>query len=384
VPVAISELKVPARLLALSIAAALALSGCAGDAESAEPPITPEPVATQTQEPEPEPVYVAAPLNGVSYLEGSNEFLELPAFQGKIDNVGGAIPQFEMNRADIVWVTRVEGGLTRFIAVWHSDLPEAIGPVRSARPTDPAVAASAGGVFVVSDDRFSYLKDLRSVDMYVGREDTELPKKTTYRESTRRAPHNLMYRALDIAREHAAYGPPPQHFEFATGSERPSALVAGEAVNGFTVRYLNATSKWGAGTAAFNFDENGIALATGSANLPAWLRTQDGKVHNDSTGTQHRTRNVIVLENRLDFSIRDRTYGSIPRALLVENSGVAHIFTDGHYLKAKWSKGSLTDVIRYTLDDGQPVKFAPGNTWIEMMDLDTGKLAIDMMTAVAG
>jgi hypothetical protein len=384
VPFAIDSLKLPARAISLALAAALVLTGCSGDAEDAEPTGAPEPSATQTQEPEPEPVYVSAPLSGVQYLEGTNEFLALPAVQAKIDNVSAALPQLGLSRADVVWVTRVEGGLTRLIGVWHSDLPEAVGPVRSARPTDPAVAASAGGVFVASDDRFSYLRDLRDVDIYVGIEDTELSKDAAFREPSRVMPHNLMFRALQLAQEHSAFGPPPQHFEFATGTEGPTAVSSGEPVNGFTVRYLNATSRWDAGTAPFGFDAAGIALAEGSANLPAWLRTQDGQPHNDASGNQQRTRNVIVLENRLDFSIRDRTYGAIPRALLADNSGIAHIFTDGHYIKAKWSKGSLTDVIAYTTDDGQPVKLAPGNTWIEMMDLDTGKLDIELMTPAAG
>ena len=379
-PIAFSELKLPARIFALALASALALTGCASEGESPAPTGTPEPTATQTQEPEPEPVYVSAPLSGVQYLEGTNEFLALPAVQAKIDNVSAALPQLGLSRADVVWVTRVEGGLTRLIGVWHSDLPDAVGPVRSARPTDPVVAASAGGVFVASDDRFSYLRDLRSVDMYVGIEDTELPKDTAFRETSRVMPHNLMFRALQLAQEHAAFGPPLQHFEFATGSERPSALASGEPVNGFTVRYLNATSRWDVGTAPFGFDATGTALDSGSATLPAWLRTQDGKVHNDASGNQQRARNIIVLENRLDFSIRDRTYGSIPRAMLADNSGVAHIFTDGHYLKANWSKGALEDVISYTTDAGQPVQLAPGNTWIEMMDLDTGKLEVDLVT----
>ena len=30
----------------------------------------------------------------------------------------------------------VKGGLTRYVAVWQSDIPEEIGPVRSIRPMD--------------------------------------------------------------------------------------------------------------------------------------------------------------------------------------------------------------------------------------------------------
>ena len=374
---------ISSRLIALAAIFSLTLAGCSSP--EPEPSTTAQPSPSETTTVEPEPVYVTAPLSGVEYLEGSNETLMLPAVQGKVDNVGGAIPQFEMNRADIVWVTRVEGGLTRFIAVWHSDIPEAIGPVRSARPTDSAVAATAGGVFVVSDDRFSYLSDLRSVNLYLGREDTENSLGTSFRESSRRAPHNLMFRALELANRHAELGAPRAHFNYALGTERPSAVALGEPVNGFTVRYQAATSKWDAATANYGFGPDGRALAAGdTASLPAWLRTQDGKIHNDATGTQHRARNLIVLENRLDFSIRDRTYGAIPKAMLENNSGIAHIFTDGHYIQAKWSKAGLTDLIVFTLDSGEVVKLAPGNTWVEMMDLDTGKLTVDLMTPAAG
>jgi hypothetical protein len=370
------------RLIALAAIFSLTLVGCSSPEPEPEPTASATPTPTETATPEPEPIYDVAPLSGVEYLEGTNELLVLPAVQGKVDNVGGAIPQFEMNRADIVWVTRVEGGLTRFIAVWHSDIPEAVGPIRSARPTDSPVAATARGVFVYSDDRFSYLRDLRSVDMYLGREDTELPLGTSFRESSRRAPHNLMFRALELATRHAELRAPRAHFSYASGLEKPSAVALGEQVNGFTVRYQAATSKWDAATANYSFGPDGRALAAGdTASLPAWLRTQDGKVHNDATGTQHRARNLIVLENRLDFSIRDRTYGAIPKAKLENNSGVAHIFTDGHYVKANWSKGGLTDLIVFTLDSGEPVKLAPGNTWVELMDLDTGKLEVAAMAA---
>ncbi len=375
------------RLIALAAIFSLTLVGCSSPEPEPEPTPTASatPSPTETATPEPEPVYVAAPLTGVEYLEGSNELLVLPAVQGKIDNVGGAIPQFEMNRADIVWVTRVEGGLTRFIAVWHSDIPEAVGPIRSARPTDTAVAATAGGAFLVSDDRFSYLRDLRSVEMYVGREDTEIANGTSFREPSRRAPHNLLIRALEIAKQQAAFDAPRAHFSYALNPEKPSAVALGEPVNGFTARYQAATSKWDAATANYGFGPDGRALAAGdTASLPAWLRTQDGRVHNDATGTQHRARNLIVLENRLDFSIRDRTYGAIPKAMLENNSGIAHIFTDGHYVKANWSKGGLTDLIEFTLDSGEPVKLAPGNTWVELMDLDTGKLSVDVMAPSAG
>ena len=60
----------------------------------------------------------------------------------KIDNVPAARPQSAINDADIVVEELVEGGMTRLAAVFHSNRPAAIGPVRSARSTDIGIAAS--------------------------------------------------------------------------------------------------------------------------------------------------------------------------------------------------------------------------------------------------
>ena len=118
------------RKLALLAASVLVLTGCSAEPEET---IAPTPTATQTatptptEEPEPEPILVAAPLTGVLYEEGTNALLELPAVSAKIDNTTPGRPQLALNSADIVYVTRVEIGLTRLLPVWHSRTPEVIG-----------------------------------------------------------------------------------------------------------------------------------------------------------------------------------------------------------------------------------------------------------------
>ena len=54
----------------------------------------------------------------------------------KIDNIVNARPQTGLTHADIVYVLPVEGGLSRFLAIFSSDYPRVIGPVRSAREDD--------------------------------------------------------------------------------------------------------------------------------------------------------------------------------------------------------------------------------------------------------
>jgi hypothetical protein len=54
----------------------------------------------------------------------------------KIDNIVNARPQTGLTHADIVYVLPVEGGLSRFLAVFSSHYPSVVGPVRSAREDD--------------------------------------------------------------------------------------------------------------------------------------------------------------------------------------------------------------------------------------------------------
>ena len=51
-----------------------------------------------------------------------------------VDNNPDAWPQFGISKADLVYSTLVEGGATRFMAIFTSKQLSKIGPVRSARP----------------------------------------------------------------------------------------------------------------------------------------------------------------------------------------------------------------------------------------------------------
>src|SRR5205807_4662579 len=59
-----------------------------------------------------------------------------PVLAVKIDNIRQARPQTGLSRAEIVYVLPVEGGLSRFLAIFSARVPPVIGPVRSARETD--------------------------------------------------------------------------------------------------------------------------------------------------------------------------------------------------------------------------------------------------------
>lgn len=364
----LSNMRFGVRLSALLVSLTLTLSGCT-QAEQ-EPTATPSATQTQTQsptpEPEPEPVFETAPLTGVQYAEGTNPNLGLPAVSAKIDNTNAGRPQLALNDADIVYVTRVEVGLTRLLPVWHSRMPVDIGPVRSVRPVDAAIVDPYHGVFVYSGGQAPFKNAAKATGLVMSDEDTEMKNDTYFREKSRVAPWNLFFKAQSLAELYAEAQPtPPAHFEF---DAIPTAVAEGAPVVGLRVKYPQMRSEWELGTASFPW---------AASSEPAWLRTQDGKVHTQFGGDQVAAKNVVVLEVVHDLSFVDPKYGAIPKAKLENNEGIAHIFSDGYYLQAAWSKAGSEAGIKLSTESGAPVKLAIGNTWIEMMDVPKSILTID-------
>jgi len=344
------------RLLISALAVSL-LAGCAaGPAET---------TATPTETAPPEPVFVAAPLTGVLYEEGTNPYLTLPAVMAKIDNTASGKPQLSLNDADIVFVTRVEGGMTRLLPVWHSRMPVDVGPVRSVRPVDPLLISPFGGVFVYSGGQAPFKNAARDTGLVMSDEDTEQNNDTYFREKSRVAPWNLMFRAQMLQEMYSSQqAAPPAQFSYGAA---PTAVSQGVPVLSLSVKYPETLSAWEPGTAAFPWS---------ASSEPVWMRSQNGKKHNQQNDEQIFTKNVVVLEVTHDLSFRDPKYGPIPKAELVDNTGVAHIFTDGYYLKAVWTKAGIKSPIKLTTETGAVVELGAGNTWVELMDLPRSTLKV--------
>ena len=79
----------------------------------------------------------ACPLTGRPAPHGV--IRDRPVLAVKIENAPEARPQTGLQRADIVYEEPVEGGLTRFIVLFHCVDGGTVGPVRSARTTDADV-----------------------------------------------------------------------------------------------------------------------------------------------------------------------------------------------------------------------------------------------------
>ncbi len=105
----------------------------------------------------------------------------------------------------------IEGGVTRFMAVFHSELPAEVGPVRSARPVDVPFGTGFGvPVFAYSGARPEVQSQLHASPMVVLEEGA--PGFT--RVPDRRAPHDLFVAPTEI---------------LAAGTERGAAPLPGMA-----------------------------------------------------------------------------------------------------------------------------------------------------------
>ena len=321
---------------ALGVAVALTLSGCV-DA----PMPVPTPSYTST--------YVAPPPISLAPLTGqviAADTVLGPSLAAKIDDHVDARPQVGLEHTDLVFEELVEGGLTRYVAVWQSDVPAEIGPIRSIRPMDPDIVSPLGGIIAYSGGQSRFVQAMKNTDVYNaihGQSDTE---DVMYRTTTKPAPHNVLVRAPELIAMHADIVAPMQQFAFAPDAAASTAAREGSPYTTIALRFgAPSTPSW-----------------TLDAASGRYLRSQAEGADLDSAGGQLSAANVIVVRVAIGND------GGVPKTELI-GSGEAWVSSGGATVHATWSKGSRTDPIRLVDDTGTVVRLAPGNSWIELVPL---------------
>ncbi|SFR72981.1 Protein of unknown function [Agromyces sp. CF514] len=325
----------------LAVAAVL-LAACSA-------PETERVVATPTPTPDARPVGASAAPVAVAFapLRGTRAewaAMQHPSIAAKIDNHEEARPQLALNRTDLVFEELVEGGLTRYLAVWHSDIPDELGPVRSIRPMDPDIATPFGGIIAYSGGQEQFVEMMQAtplVNLVFDFDDTGL----FARADERPGPHDVILDAAEALRRNAALAPPAVQFVY--GSADPLADPA-----------LGASSTTGI---AHVFSEERFPSWTWDAAASVWLRSQEGSPDLDDAGVQVHAVNVVTMRVGIDWS-----YGEVPRTVMV-GTGEAWVSTAGRTAHGTWSKDAAGTPIVLTADDGRPLPLAPGNTWIELV-----------------
>jgi hypothetical protein len=324
----------------------LALPACGGDSSSASAleRATTTASTTSTVPPTTTARVPTFPLTG---LPATNAALAArPALAVKIDNLDrGARPQAGLNQADVVYEELVEGGITRFLAVFHSTDADPLGPIRSARTSDLSILPGLNRPLFAwsgADPRAAPLvRNAPIVD--VGH---DAAPDAYRRRRDRRGPHNL-YSSTPALWAFAPSGatPPPPTFRFRGRITPPNA--GARAVGGVDLAFGGGP---GAVPVQFRWDP----AAAG------WARFQNGSPHVDEAGAGIAPQNVIV-----QFTPYGR-FGLSPEAQ-ISGRGPAWIFTNGQVVEATWSKGAPEAPVEYVDAAGQEIALTPGRTWIELI-----------------
>jgi hypothetical protein len=305
------------------------------------PSTTTAPEATTSTEPGLE---ISETING---LPAEDKAVDRRVVAVKIDNHPNARPQSALQSADAVYEILVEGGITRFIALFHQTDLHWVGPNRSGRPTDAAlVAALEGGPFQISGAQ-SWVKSLYNKADINFIQDNGV---TTYRVKERTAPHNLFTSTVRI-RQWAdgrgwpdvtpgnlyAYGEPTPSTERATKIEIPfsDAPTPTWAWDGSEYRRFH-------GTTPHDWVD---------------LKGETGQVAFDT---------LVVM--RMDkYTVHDPTgRGSSLPSVHTVGEGEAFVFYDGLVVEGTWERGSETDKFFLSTPDGAEIVLPPGRVWISL------------------
>ena len=284
-------------VLAPAAACSSADAPAAGQAAQAAtaPPATPTPVPTH-------------PFTG---LPGA---ARRPVLVAKIENTSPGKPQLGLKKADIVYIEQVEAGLTRLMAVFSSNPPAKIGPVRSARISDLHLMPQFGKpAFAYSGAQTKMLPFIAEASLY---------RRLRQPGAGRLLPPAGALRALQPVRQHQAIcwrRRPRRRKEKDIGFTFGDAPEGGVPKKTFSVKYPGARFTFG-----------------WSETAGKWLIWQDGQKDMAAEGGQLGAPTIVVQYVKTERSEFHDLNDSYTPLMHTTGKGKAVVLRDGQAFKAEW------------------------------------------------
>ncbi|HRE47026.1 MAG TPA: DUF3048 domain-containing protein [Aggregatilineales bacterium] len=344
-------------------------------------PVTPTATPTLTLTPSntptltPSPTYTPSPtpttIGPVTYPEGFNSLTGLPfpsveaqnrrTLIVKVSNYPAIVrPQSGVSFADVVYEYEVEGGVTRFAAIYRSEGVEHIGPVRSGRLLDLELVVMYQALFA-----YSGVND--NIKAMIG--EAVWKRWTLTPQFGDNCPPFCRFPKAGLPFEHTLYGNAFQMWEVADrrgiNEGFPARGFAFDDTPDLTDKYINDIAiKWyGDQDARWQYNPND----------GKYYRWNTGIPHIDAlTGDQLAFDNIVIVQAiHVD---RPDVYESESGAKTVEiqlwGDEKAWVFRDGRWYQGIWirrnrERGSIGF---YNNDANRsPIHLKPGKTWIEVV-----------------
>ena len=336
------------RRIALFVAlAALVLVGASACSKE-EPEIVASWPAASAERVVPKPAEVPRwPLTGLE--APSAEAITARVVSVKVENSSESRPQTNLQRADVVYESVTEGGITRFNAIFHSQAPEVVGPVRSARLSDVDIVPQYHALFCFSGASTPVNSKVNAAGIENLSEDAGITKPFT-RSSKRARPHNLYTDVPEVRAEGERRG-------------MPTTL----SITGFTFDKSSAPTTPTVTGIDIPFSSYNKVQWSYDAETNTYLRANNGKDFMDEgTGEQLSARNVVVLWAKYTPVASDKV-GSTTYDIELVGSGRATVFRDGQALNGTWEAGKDAPP-RFKAEDGTEIKLGRGNTWMQVVN----------------
>lgn len=290
------------------------------------------------------------PLSGAE--PRNDAVLERPAVAVKVENAPIAYPLSGLEDAEIVYEELVEGGVTRFMALYGCTDSRKVGPVRSARAIDPSIMTPATRILGFSGANKTVVDALDDAGI-VQIEETQagdamqrIPREGLASEHTLYADTAKLRR---VGAKRYDDAPPDDLYEF--GDLEGDAKRAGSV----TIEFSDVT------TVSYEFRGG------------KWRRFQAGQPFVDDGGKQIAVDNVLVEEHVVNESnIVDVTGTPSVEIGDVTGSGRAVLFRDGRVVTGRWVREDVEGAVRFETRSGDRMVFAPGTTWIHLVPNDQG------------
>ena len=306
------------------------------------------PLVGEVLEPEPS----TCPLSGVE--PAREALLERPAVAVKIENAAIAYPLSGLEDAEVVFEELVEGGITRFMAIYHCTDSDKAGPVRSARTVDPAIMTPLTKILAFSGANASVFETLDESEIVQIEENTSdgalerIPREGLAFEHTLYADTGALRK---LGKKGHSDPPPGDTFSFGEleGKTKNASAI--------TINFSSAT------TVSYEWSGD------------AWNRSQNGAAFMAESGEQIAVENVLIEEHDIVASgLTDVAGNQSVEISDVTGEGRAVLFRDGKMLKGTWSRDSVEAAVEFTAKSGEEFKFAPGSIWVHLVPSQAGEL----------
>lgn len=303
-----------------------------------------------------EPISDSASDNRTTPLATENAKFQTVPIAVMIENLVTIRPQAGLSQADIVYEALVEGGITRFLAIYTTTEPiTKIGPIRSTRTYYVDWAEEYGGIFAYVGGSPEAL-GMTNTSEYLTDLNQFYHAQYYYRDDVILAPHNLFSNSelFSYALRDLALRPPtstdPTH---RTTKTEPSADELPVTQAPITIDYSNSDY-----VVAWRYDP--------SNNV--YRRLNGGGEHRDANTNEQLSARTIIVQ-RVSTTLLEAATGRLD--LETQGEGSALLFQDGKVRVGTWIKTERGQRTIWLDETGEQWQTNAGTTWIEVVTSDT-------------